>query len=170
MRTYPDVERLREYLDYNPLSGKLHWRKAKGYKILPGMEVGGVNTIGYVQMGFDGMKLLAHRVIWLMVYGELIPDIDHKDGDKSNNRIDNLRSATRVQQNGNSTLAKHNTSGHKGVSFRKDRKKWRAFISINDKFVHLGYFDNQSDAIKRYSEAAIEHFGQDFVCLHKRTQ
>ena len=74
------------------------------------------------------------------------PCVDHIDNDRQNNNINNLRFATRVENGRNRVIGKNNTSGAKGVSYRKDSNKWRAWITIDGLFVNLGHFDSFEEA------------------------
>jgi hypothetical protein len=91
--------------------------------------------------------------------------IDHINGDPSDNRRKNLRLATELDNQRNMCLPKHNSSGFKGVSFRRDRGKFRAYISLHNKIKHLGTFENAEDAARAYDEAARFYFGS-FACLN----
>lgn len=91
--------------------------------------------------------------------------IDHINGDPADNRKDNLRFATEINNQRNMCLPRHNTSGFKGVGYRKDRGRYRAYISLNNKTKHLGYFDNAEDAARAYDKAARFYFGQ-FACVN----
>ena len=74
--------------------------------------------------------------------------VDHIDGDRTNNKLINLRYATNSENSCNQKLSKRNTSGTKGVYYEKSNKKWRATIKINLKSIHLGYFERVEDAIQ----------------------
>jgi hypothetical protein len=90
----------------------------------------------------------SYRLAWLYVYGKFPNNqIDHINGDPSDNRIVNLRDVTSLENSRNSSSPKSNTSGRVGVSFRKDRNKWRAFINENNKHIHIGYYLTMIDAI-----------------------
>jgi hypothetical protein len=91
---------------------------------------------------------------------------DHIDIDGLNNQRNNLREATDNQNKANRTLFKNNTSGYKGVSWNKYNKKWVAYIRVNKKRIHLGYFNDIKDAARAYNEAAIKYFGE-FAVLNK---
>jgi hypothetical protein len=101
------------------------------------------------------MPMMEHRVIWEMHYGP-IPDgmhVDHENGDKADNRIGNLRLATRSQNKANEKLRKDNKSGFKGV-YRRENGKFRASISVNGKIKKLGNFDTAEEAHLAYCRAA----------------
>jgi len=86
--------------------------------------------------------------------------IDHIDNDKTNNNISNLRFATHIENGRNSSISKKNTSGVKGVCFDKPRQKWRARIGINNKLIHIGYFDTLEDAKTARQNRANLEFGE----------
>ena len=105
--------------------------------------------------------LKAHRLAWFFVYGEWPQkQIDHINGNKSDNRISNLRLATASQNLSNKGITKSNTSGYKGVSFNRTKKKWMASIKVNKKSINLGYFLTPEEASEAYKAAAIKHHGE----------
>ena len=120
-----------------------------------GKAAGTLNANGYFYVAVWYRKYLQHRVIWLMVHGYWPPDeIDHDDQSRQNNRPNNLKSVTHVENCKNCSLQSNNTSGHVGVSFRKKTGKWRAHISIRGKFKELGCFYHKADAIAARVAAA----------------
>ena len=84
---------------------------------------------------------------------------DHINQNKLDNRKENLRASTRSQNMANVTTCSHNTSGYKGVSFHKNRGKWRAYIRVNKKQISLGMFTSKEIAAIAYNEAAKVYFG-----------
>ena len=80
----------------------------------------------------------AHRVIWKMVYGSDPHYIDHINGDRTDNRISNLRSVTKAQNNRNKRLRSDNKSGVTGVHWYNPRNKWRVDVRYNGKTKHIG--------------------------------
>ena len=86
--------------------------------------------------------------------------IDHKNRNKKNNNIDNLRWATYEENGQNRTISKNNTSGIIGVSFVISRNKWISRIAVNGKTINLGRFENKEDAIKARHDAEVLHFGE----------
>jgi hypothetical protein len=88
------------------------------------------------------------------------PTIDHRDGDCTNNRWNNLRRATRSQNNANRSRPRHNTSGYKGASRCRRSGKWLAHIGINGKIIFLGRFETPQEAHAAYLKAARKLFGE----------
>jgi len=86
--------------------------------------------------------------------------IDHIDGDSLNNKLENLREATRSQNAQNSKIAKNNTSGHKGVSWHKKTGKWAVKVRLKGKHIYLGVYKNLEDAIKVAIEARKKFHGE----------
>jgi hypothetical protein len=84
-------------------------------------------------------------------------DVDHINGDKLDNRKSNLRSATRSQNNYNKSVQRNTTSGFKGVSWSKQRNKWRSRIFVDKREMHLGFFEYKIDAAMAYNEAALKY-------------
>ena len=91
-------------------------------------------------------------------------EVDHKDGNRLNNQRSNLRFATSSQNKMNRGPRIDNTSGYKGVSWHKQRKKWTARIMANDKYISLGLFNNILDAAKSYNLAA-KKYHKEFAWL-----
>lgn len=91
--------------------------------------------------------------------------VDHKNGNRLDNRKSNLRLCSKKDNNHNSKKPKHNTSGFKGVSWHKASKKWRAYIKYNRKTIQIGTFENILDAARAYDNKAQELFG-DFAKLN----
>lgn len=155
------AERLRELLDYSPESGEFRWRQSAGGWIVAGNEAGTLDiSSGYLRMIVDGHRDYAHRLAWLYVHGEHPPaEIDHKNGDRSDNRIENLRLASRSENGRNLSRKRNNTSGVPGVSWDRRRSRWVAYVNPNGRKVSLGSFIDRDSAIaaRRAGEAA--HFG-----------
>lgn len=139
---------LRQLVDYDATTGVFRWRVTKNNRLRPGDQAGSVRPNGYVNLGVAGKLYLAHRLAWLYVHGKW-PDseLDHVNRIRSDNRIANLREATRALNCQNSLQSGRNTSGHKGVYFCLRRVKWCARIYRNGRSRHLGYFALIEDAV-----------------------
>lgn len=147
-------EQVKELFDYDSENGVLI-RKFKSGKRKPvGIEP---NSSGYGTVKIDWKTYQVHRVIWLWCTGSCPDgDIDHKNQNKLDNRIENLRPATRSENCQNKGLRKNNSSGYTGVHFDKHANKYKANIKGNSKNIHLGLFNTAEDAYLAYMIAKIE--------------
>ena len=158
----PPLEKLKEYLYYNPDTGILTWIKKPANSVEVGQEAGTKHSEGYIQIKFKGNVYFAHRLAYYMYHGvdPLENLVDHEHNPKTNNKIDNLRLANSSQnQRHRVNLPSNNNSGVIGVCWDKRLKKWRAQIVVNKVQKHLGLFINKEDAIKVRKEAEIKYFG-----------
>lgn len=141
------AEYLRERVHYDPETG-VFTRAVPGGNIPIESEAGRAskrkdNT--YVTIQINGRRYGAHRLAWLYMTGEWPPAlVDHKNTDRQDNHWDNLRCATRTQNNWNSNAGIRNTTGFKGVSLK--RGKYRARLMVNGKSTQLGTFDTPEAA------------------------
>jgi hypothetical protein len=165
-------QRLKELLNYDPKTGDLIWRpraesefSSPRYcktwnKRFAGKRAGWISSArGYkrIYLSIGNRTYPTGRVIWIWMTGEIPNIIDHKDGDATNNRFDNLRN-TDVKGNGsNCKLYSTNTSGFSGVSFHKHRKKFYAQIYYFSKNIYLGSFDTVEEAIQARKSAAQKY-------------
>ena len=90
-------------------------------------------------------------------YGYFPEFVDHIDGDKENNKIENLRGCTRCENSQNTRIRSHNTSGVKGVYRNKIKNKWVAGIRANRKYIYLGSFNQLEDAEAAVIEGRKKH-------------
>ena len=165
LNDWPPAEQMRAALDYDPETGELTWRHRPDRTVQwNGKWAGkkaGTPTNGAVMLRMGGRAYRAHRVAWFLVYGECPDsDIDHANGDGLDNRIANLRIASRTENNSNRGAPKHNTSGFKGVTWSKREGFWRAQIQHKHKNHFLGYFVTPEEAHVAYREAASRLLGQ----------
>lgn len=145
-------------LDYDPETGVLRWKVARAQRVRVGDIAGSLNRYsGYQTVSLRNKGYRAHRLIWLMVHGEW-PDlvIDHIDRDTANNRLSNLRLATRSQ---NSANGKVRRNGLKGAHFHKGSRRWHA--KLCGKLV--GSFGTEDEAHRAYVQAASLKHGP-FAC------
>lgn len=157
-----DRDLLLKHLAYNPETGALIRKIKLGRNTRLGV-CGCVDAHGYVQVTVLGKQCKAHRLIWLMVHGELPKhQIDHIDGVRHNNRLDNLRLATNGENMRNRGRTRANTSGFKGVTFHKAAGKWMAQIMTNYKRVCLGLFPTPEAAHAAYL-GAVEKYHKEFA-------
>ena len=151
------IERVRELLNYCPETGIFTRAITTGYRCChkAGDVVGTTRREGYVFVGIQCRQYAAHRLAWVIMHGRWPDaDIDHIDGNKSNNRFVNLREATRSENNQNISVSrKHNETKLLGVSFRKDTKKFQARIYVYGKAIKLGCFATAEEASSAYIAA-----------------
>jgi hypothetical protein len=151
-------ERLKEILDYDPDTG-LFTRKAinnPNQKI--GQIAGSRYDNGYVCIMVDNKLYKAHRLVWFYIHG-VWPSkyIDHINGIRHDNRIDNLRECSKLENAQNIKIPICNKSGYMGVSWAKVSKKWKAQIKTNGKVIGLGYFDDPAEAHRAYLAAKAKY-------------
>lgn len=156
-REIPTVAMVRELLDYFPQTGDFHWRGC----LSPQTGIAGsMSTGGYWMLRLGKNTYRAHRIAWLHFYGVWPAgfDIDHINGIRLDNRIANLRLATRSQNNGNSGPQPNNFHGIKGATF--SRGKWQAQLMFKGKNHYLGRFNTAEEANAAYLVAAKKFFGE----------
>lgn len=137
-------QELLDLFDYQ--NGVLYWKVSNTNRIKIGQRAGSANNKGYLSTQVKGKLMKNHRIIFLMCHGFLPEIVDHIDGNVSNNDVSNLRAATKGQNNYNRKMGNNNTSGVKGVVWCKRLRKWQAQLRVNNKNMHLGYFENLDEA------------------------
>ena len=159
------VDLLNHLFEYDKETGNLIWKikpSRRGHHVKAGDIAGTLKSHGYICVGINYNSYRAHRLIFLMHKGYLPKTIDHINGDKLDNRIENLRAATVGQNQHNRKTNANNTSGYKGVSWNKALKKWTARITLERKTINLGYFANVEEAAEVVRKAREELHG-DFA-------
>lgn len=149
--------RVRELFDYNPDTGVFVWKVRPGQRVHVGDVAGSANRDGYRYVSIGDRLYMEHRLAWLHVHGVWPANqIDHRDLDRSNNRIANLREATNAQNKQNQRNAYRNnlSSGVLGVSRRSGG--WMARIRLNGHSHCLGTFPTIEQARDAYLEAKRE--------------
>jgi hypothetical protein len=132
--------------------GNLYWKIAKSNAIKIGSEAGNITSKGYRNIQVNKKIYGAHRLVFLMHNGYLPNQIDHIDGNKLNNNIDNLREATNAQNQCNIQKRSNNTSGFKNVYLHKKTNKWQVRLQINGKPKCFGLY-HDIDYAKFVSDA-----------------
>jgi HNH endonuclease/AP2 domain len=151
--------RLKNLLDYDPVTGSFLWKVDRKGVAKAGTVAGCTNDKGYRVISVDGRRYVASRVAVLWMTGKLPKEMaDHRDGDSTNDIWSNLRQATRSQNGANRKKNKNNSSGYKGVSFHKTTNKFHARIRVDGRNKFLGSFDSAFDAHQAYRSAAMKNF------------
>ncbi len=133
--------------------GKLFWKKPVAKRIKTGDLVGCKNGNGYLRVAIKYKYYYVHRIIFLMHHGYLPKFIDHIDGNRNNNKLENLREATHSENAQNQKTPINNSSGYKNVFWHKTKKSWAVCISLNNKLHHFGNYQNLTDAIQVAKES-----------------
>ncbi len=141
-------KRLKELLRYEPNTGDFT-RKINISTVTKGEIAGNKRPEGYTRIDVDGKKYYAQRLVWLYVHGYFPEyEIDHKDRDKTNNRIKNLRIVTHTCNLRNTKIRSNNRTGITGVCINRCTGKWRSLIMIGGIQKYLGSYIDLVDAVK----------------------
>lgn len=167
------VDDLNALLEYRPLTGKFFWRvrpdrmfSAAKHAFIWNKRYAGTradrqgNRAGYLRITINDTKYYAHRIAWAMHYGAFPAaglHIDHVDKNKANNSIQNLRCVTASDNHKNTKLQRNNTSGFVGVCWVEGRSKWMAYAKVNQKHVHLGYYNSVEEAVLARKDFSTGH-------------
>lgn len=162
-------EFLRQLLHYDPSSGMLTWKARSPAMFVADARwsseaksrqwnakyangpAGGLDGKGYVRIRIGGFRFRAHRLIWRMMKGTWPrSEVDHRDGDRQNNRLDNLREATSAQNSQNRRKRITNTSGFTGVYWHKKTSQWRVELAVDGQRIYGGLFHRKDDAASAY--------------------
>lgn len=148
-------EAIKEFLEYNPLTGAFTWIKSKSKRKQAGSNAGCPAGDGYTRICFNKKLYQSHRLAALYMLGDLPKNsLDHIDGDKSNNAWSNLRAATLTENQQNRLRKnKNNKTGFLGVFIHKTSKRYIAQIRVNKKNTHLGSFATPEEASEAYKQA-----------------
>lgn len=165
-------QQLKSLLEYDQETGFLYWKprpesmfKTKRacsiwHKRFCGKKAGGVCVMTrgkkYVQLSILNKRYYAHRVAWIIANGNINFEIDHINGDGTDNRICNLRDVDHLSNCRNMNMKSNNTSGATGVRFESG--KWKASISVLGKNIYLGRFDTRKGAIKARKDS-LNNYG-----------
>ena len=152
---------LKDYLEYR--DGHLWWvRKSSKYSnVRIGSSFGRLDAQGYRTGRVFNKEYKEHRLIWLYHYGEWPKDqLDHINGVRDDNKIENLRECSPLENSKNRLADKNSTSKYKGVSWRKSKNRWITYICSGGENIYLGSFANEIEAAKAYDKKAKELHGE----------
>lgn len=161
----PPIELLRKFVRLDASTGKLYWTVTRNSRAIAGGEAFcTLSSGGYRQGRFNYWRPLAHRVVFALFHGRWpVGDLDHKDGNRSNNSPANLREANDSQNSHNKKKSRCvATSRYKGVCWNSKSGKWQAAAKLQGKSHYLGLYDSENDAAVAYDSFAVRHFG-DFA-------
>lgn len=150
------LARLDQALAYNPETGALTWKVGRGNSSKAGDVAGAIHPTGYRVVEVDGRGYQAHRVAYCLANGSPFPDgfeVDHRDGDRSNNALANLRLASTGENAQNRKRRSDNSSGFVGVSLHRPSGKWWAQICVKGKRRSLGLHETPDAAHRAYLDA-----------------
>ena len=175
-RHLPSADILRQLLRYEPVTGKLYWlpRDVQWFRDNPRTKaettckawnanfackdaLSTPDGKGYLVGTLFLKRASAHRVIWAMVKGDQPAEVDHINGDRADNRLENLMASTRKENGKNTSTHVNNTSGYMGVRQNPTSRKWQAYIKVNRRQMHLGCFDRVEDAVAARDAAHKAH-------------
>lgn len=161
---------IKEVFEYDESSPScLIWRKVFSRKVKKGAPAGCLHKkLGYYTVSYNKKQNYAHRVVWEIHHGKLLNNqfIDHINGIRSDNRIENLRIASVMQNNQNKIKRTGCKSKYKGVSWHSQCQRWRVELWYKKQRLYLGLFDSENQAASAYNEKAVELFGE-FAKLNK---
>lgn len=165
-------EILHEFLTYDPFTGNMYWKfrdrkwfeSDRIWKSWNSKHAGKeaftaiIKDSGYNQGTILGEKVLKHRVIWFMMFGYWPIEVDHQNGERTNNKLLNLRDVTASENNKNKLQQSNNTTGVTGVHFNKNAKKYQVRITDQyGKHIHVGYYSDFDEAVQVRKLKEIEH-------------
>lgn len=151
-------EELKQIFIYK--DGQLFWREKTNNRINTVNPAGNKTPLGYVRVRINNEMYMLHRVVYKYFHGEVTGFIDHIDGNRSNNKIENLRLCSWGQNQQNAKLKSNNKSGYKGVSWSESKKRWLCRIMANGKMVLDCRFKDKEDAIEKVRTEREKHHKQ----------
>lgn len=150
------ADRVRLLFVYDPDTGIFTRRVKIGHGTFPGQEIGSWDLYGYKTTRIGKKSFKIHRLAWLYVHGVWpVGDVDHINGNRSDNRIENLRCVSRQinLQNRRNAGSQNKSTGLLGVHLSKGRNRFCAKISVDNKTRYLGVFDSPQEAHAAYLDA-----------------
>jgi hypothetical protein len=153
-----EINHLKEWLDYDPEAGVFRWSKSNNKRA--GLVAGTLHKGGYRRIYFYGVSYAEHRLAWAFTYGKWPENfIDHINGQRTDNRIANLRDVTRNEnmQNQARPQVSNKSTGLMGATFNRAANKYAAQIGVHGKKIHLGCYDTAIEAHQAYVAAKAKY-------------
>jgi hypothetical protein len=155
------LRKLRSVLRYDAKTGRFYWRISPARHVKAGARAGYVMGHGYRMITYKKLGYLEHVLAYAFVTSRWpSKDIDHKNCAPGRNRFSNLRPASQSQNSANSKRRCNNTSGFKGVSWDRERNRWKACICQNGIQMRIGRFKSKRVAAQAYRAAAKKLYGE----------
>jgi hypothetical protein len=142
-------------------NGELYFKSNGGRKSI-GKKVGSLTKKGYVRTVCDRKEYAVHQIIFMMHHGFMPTQIDHMNGVKTDNRIENLRAASRSENAYNMKILDANKSGIKNVHWNKEKQHWRVALRADTKKIHIGSFKDL-EAAELVAQLAREKYHGKFA-------
>ena len=161
-RNHITQEKVKELFDYHP-DGYLVWKEDQLANKVAGTAAGTSQIHQkhrYLKIGIDKRVYMTHRLIFLWHHGWLPQEVDHKDTNRMNNKITNLRPCTHSENTKNKPIYKNNVLRLKGVTENRKSGRFIARIRVNKKIVYLGIHPSKEVAAQAYNQAALKYFGE----------
>jgi hypothetical protein len=153
--------RLKELLNYSPTIGSFTWKLRNSRRVKVGDSAGSLDNRGYWVIRIDGTLYQAHRLAWLYMTGDWPTScLDHIDCNPLNNSFENLRAATKAENNRNKRKRRGCSSKFKGVYLDGRDLKWQAYINVNGRRRSLGRYNTEAEAHAAYCNAAKDLHGE----------
>jgi hypothetical protein len=150
MKSRPSLERINEMLNVIPATGKVLWKKSSG-RARAGSEAGRITVHGYHEVSLDGRLYFGHSIVFFAAHGWWPERVDHVNGCKTDNRIENLRCVDAATNARNRT----NWVSPRGLlgAFKSASGGWAASITADGRRYHLGTFSTEAEAHQAYAHA-----------------
>ena len=154
-----------EWKLYVTREGNLYRRRSYKNGTEKYVKIGSKEPSGYMRFIVKNKGTILRGYNHILIARTFIPNhdekpfVDHKNGDRTDNRVENLRWCTSSENNRNRKKGEGTTSQYKGVYWNKNMNKWRVHIKMNGQ-KHIGYFDDEEEAAMAYDDAAHKHFGE----------
>lgn len=150
---------IKALFDYQP-DGTLVRKVTTNARAKAGTVSGTANKAGYLRTTVAGRSYYNHHLVWLLFHGSLPKLLDHINGDRADNRIENLRECTQAENMRNCRNKKNNSTGVKGVTWRPTKGKFRARLTVNNQEICVGHYATLEEAAHALQEARLTHHGE----------